>query len=183
MSDLICAELFWRHPINFSEPFRKGHTREKVAGPAVWNLGNWKGFGHDKSSICVSDRCNPRCHCLGDIITCSSVAGWLGPRSRRWINCWRGDRWHSVQRVRLWSGLRLLWWTRVRLLRRTKVRLLWRLRPCLRRIRPSLLRLRSRILWPSVLWGLVIAQARPLKSPEQKGRRCLRPFLCPSWVR
>jgi hypothetical protein len=67
------------------------------------------------------------------------VAGWLGwLGSRRRTNCWCGDRWNSVQRLRLWPGLRLL--------RRTGVRLLWRLCLCLlRRVRPSV-RLRSRIL-------------------------------------
>jgi hypothetical protein len=77
-----------------------------------------------------------RCHCLGDTITSSGVAGWLGCRPRRRINCWCADWWNSVQRLRLRPGLRLLWRTGVRLLRR----------PCLlRRVHPSV-RLRSRIL-------------------------------------
>jgi hypothetical protein len=112
-----------------------------------------KGFGHEKSSISVSDRCHHRSHCLGDTITSSRVAGrlgWLGCRSRRRTNCWRGDRWNSVQRLRLWPRL----W----LLRRAGVRLLWRLCPrLLRRVRPSVLRrvrpgvrLRSRI--PRRVW-------------------------------
>src|SRR5262245_20492133 len=92
----------------------------------------WKGFAHEKSSICISYRCHHRCHCLGNIITSSSMAGrlgWVGWRSRRRTDCWRGDRWHCVQRLRLWPGLRLL--------RRSGIRLLWRLCPrLLRRVCP-----------------------------------------------
>jgi hypothetical protein len=36
---LNCGELFWQHPIesssNFTTPFRKGRSRETIAGPAV----------------------------------------------------------------------------------------------------------------------------------------------------
>ena len=56
-----------------------------------------KGFEHEKNSISDSDRCHHRCHCLGDTITSSGVAGWLGSRSRRRTHCRCGDRWNSVE--------------------------------------------------------------------------------------
>jgi hypothetical protein len=149
--------------------------RETIACPARWSSENWKGFGHEKSSISVSDRCHHRCHCLGDTITSSGVAGrlgWLGCRSRRRTNCWGGDRRNSVQRLRLWPRL----W----LLRRTGVRLLWRLCPrLLRRVRPSVLwrvrasvRLRSRIL--RRVW-IELLCSRLLRSPVPA--RILRPSV------
>jgi hypothetical protein len=136
-------------------PFANG-ARGRPLPTLVGVPGTGKGFGHEKSSICVSDRCHHRCHCLGDTITSSSVAGWLGSRPRRRTNCWRGDRWHSVERLRLWPG----------------VRLLWRLCPCLlRRVRPSVLqlRLRSRLLWSSVS-----ASIRILRWPSVLSRVSLR---------
>lgn len=116
----------------------------------------------------------------------------MGPWSRRRTNCWRGDRWHSVQRVRLWSGLRLLWRTGVRLLWRTRG-LLRRVRPrCLRRLRSRLLRssllrssvLRSSVLWVGVLWpsvlsGLVIAKRDPLSSPDNERSQISATFFVP----
>jgi hypothetical protein len=120
-----CEELFWQRPIESSLNLRQqGGPGKTIADPAV-GVWNRKGLRHEKCSICASDRCDSRRHCFGDTITSSSVARWLGSRSRRRTNCWRGDRWHSVQRVRLWPGLRLLW--RARLLWRTRLRLLWRL--------------------------------------------------------
>jgi hypothetical protein len=104
--------------------------------PGGLQLRELKGFEQEKSSISDSDRCHHRCHCLGDTITSSGVAGWLGSRSRRRTHCRCGDWWNSDHR--LWPGLRLL--------RRTGVRLLWRVCPCLLwRVRPGV-RLRSRIL-------------------------------------
>ena len=68
----------------------------------------WKGFGHEKSSVSANDRCHHRYHCLGDTITSSGVAGWLGYRSRTRSNCWYGDRWNSGRRPRPWPRLLLL---------------------------------------------------------------------------
>src|ERR1700688_3603413 len=98
------------------------------------------GFGNEESSIGVSDRGHHRCLCLGGPVTSSSVARWwlgLGWWTRGRTN-WSGGDWgHSLQRLRLWTRLRLLW--------RTGLRLLWRLCPwVLRRLRPSVLQLRLR---------------------------------------
>lgn len=68
----------------------------------------WKGFGHEKSNTSASDRCHHRYHCLGDTITSSGVAGWLGCRSHGRTNCWYGDRWNSGRRPRPWPRLLLL---------------------------------------------------------------------------
>ena len=138
-----CEELFWQHPIESSLDFTAALSQRAPGNccrPGGLEFRELERLRHEKSSICVSDRCDPWCHCLDDTITSSSVERrlGLGPRSRRRTNCWRGDRRHSVQRVRLWPGLRLLW--------RARVRLLWRLRPCLRRIRPCLRRIRPSLL-------------------------------------
>jgi hypothetical protein len=92
----------------------------------------WKGFGHEKSSISASDRCHHRYHRLCDTITSSGAAGqlgWLGCRSHGRTNCWYGDRWNTGRRPRPWPRLLLL---------RTGVPI------------------RSRILWPLVLYGVSI---------------------------
>src|SRR5262249_30719973 len=70
--------------------------------------GKWKSFGHEESSIGVSDRSHHGCHCLGNIITSSSVAGRFGWVARGRTDCWRGDRWHSIQRLCVWPRLQLL---------------------------------------------------------------------------
>jgi hypothetical protein len=46
--------------------------------PPGWSPGKWKGFGHEESSVGVSDGCDRWCHCLGNTITSSRVAGWWG---------------------------------------------------------------------------------------------------------
>jgi hypothetical protein len=91
----------------------------------------WKGFGHEKSSISASDRGHHRSHCPGD--TSSGAAGrlgWLECRSHARANCWYGDRWNSGRRPRP--------------------------RPRLLLLPRSGRRLRSRILRPSVLYGVSI---------------------------
>src|SRR5216683_1709912 len=113
-------------------PFANGGRGNLWPNCRVEVSGKTEGFGHEESSIGVSDRCHHRCHCLGGPVTSSGLAGWLGSRSRGRTNCWRGDRWHSLQCLCVWPWLRLLW--------RTGLRLLWRLCPrLLRRVRPSVL--------------------------------------------
>jgi len=49
-----------------------------MAGLPVEVPGKTGGFGHEESSIGVSDRCHHRCHCLGGPVTSSSLAGRRG---------------------------------------------------------------------------------------------------------
>src|SRR6476646_6207172 len=88
-------------------------------------------------------------------------------RVRWWLGCWTrgrtnwsgGDWWHSLQRLRLWPRLRLLWRTGLRLLWWLCPRVLRRLRPrVLRRLRPRILRrLPVGLLW----WSRVSARCSP----------------------
>jgi hypothetical protein len=127
--------------INFhSGPVQRGRLWELSRYYRFDFKKNWKGYGHEESSISVSGRCHHWYHGHGGPITRSSVAGRrLGSGSRWRTYCRRRHRRHRLQRICLWPRLRLLWRTEW---------LLWRIRPgILRWLRVLLC---TRLLWPPV---------------------------------
>ena len=142
-----CEELFWQHPIDSLLKFAAVLSQRALPGnycrPGGVS-GTGKASDMKKAAFALATAAT-----LGvtAMVTPSPAQAWRGgwgPGLAGGTNCRRGNRRHSLQRLCLRAGLRLLWrtrlrllwWTRLRLLWRTKVWLLWRLRPWLRAATP-----------------------------------------------